>query len=187
MSKISLKERINEKINTNIIHESAPKYMMLELTNACNHKCLFCAHRKSDRPIVNMDKDFAIRMLEEGYDMGIKEVGLFLVGESFIYPYLVDIIEKAKRIGYTYVYCTTNGVLASPNMLKAIIRAGVDSIKFSINATDSSKYKVVHGKDDFDEVIPALDEIKITNEDSFTYKLFKIIDDLLCKSINSKK
>ena len=31
--------------------------------------------------------------------------------------------------------------------------------------------------DDFDDVIPELDEIKITNEDSFTYKLFKIIDD----------
>ena len=31
--------------------------------------------------------------------------------------------------------------------------------------------------DDFDDIIPELDEIKMTNEDSFTYKLFKIIDE----------
>lgn len=51
---------------------------------------------------------------------------------------------------------STNGSLAVPQRMPTVIDAGIDSIKFSINAGDRETYKQVHGRDDFDRVIEHL-------------------------------
>lgn len=78
----------NKKTLVSRIHEKAemvdrPFSMMLELTNACNHRCLFCSHRKMKRSIKMMELPFAKRMVDEAYDMGVRELALFMMGESF--------------------------------------------------------------------------------------------------------
>ena len=62
-----------------------------------------------------------------------------------------------KQKGYEYVYITSNGALAEPERMKKAIDAGVDSIKFSINAVEREAYKLIHGRDELEAVLKNLE------------------------------
>ena len=129
---------------------------LLELSNACNHKCLFCAHQKMRRKVGKMAPEMVESVLRQAYELGTREVGLYATGEPFIVPELPQYIKLAKDIGYTYVYLTSNGALATPERIRAVVDAGVDSVKFSINAPERELYQFIHGHDDFDKVFEHL-------------------------------
>lgn len=126
--------------------------LRLELSNICNHKCLFCPNSEMRRRRCHMDSGLVYRLLSEGSKLGIKKVGLFITGEPFVSPDLEKYISFAKENNYTYVFITTNGALATPDRLAGIMEAGVDSIKFSINAGTKESYKMIHGVDDYEKV-----------------------------------
>lgn len=50
------------------------------------------------------------------------------------------------------MYLTSNGSLATPERIRAVIDAGLDSLKFSVNAPQRKLYAFIHGHDDFDKV-----------------------------------
>jgi len=106
-----------------------------------------------------MSKEFLCKILNEAYGSGIREVGFYTTGEPLLAKNLVFAIKLAKEIGYEYVYITSNGALATMDRIVPVIEAGLDSLKFSINAGDRESYKFVHGVDDFDKVINNLKKI----------------------------
>lgn len=130
-----------------------PDSILIELTNACNHACLFCSHRKMTRKVTSLDFDFACRILKEAYDLGVRQVGLFMGGESLLYKQLENIVKFCKETGFNYVYITTNGALADTDRMKKLVEAGLDSVKFSFNAASKEGYQLIHGRDDFDSVL----------------------------------
>lgn len=103
-----------------------------------------------------MREDMVRRVLQEAYDCGVRDLGLYATGESFLVKNLAEYIREAKRIGYEYLFITTNGALAVPERAKAALDAGLDSIKFSISAGRRETYKRIQGKDDFDKVLENL-------------------------------
>ena len=146
---------------------------LMELSNACNHECIFCAHQKMQRKIGEMDQKFAFDILEQAYNLGTREVGFYATGEPFLVNELPEYIKKAKEIGYTYVYLTSNGALATPEKIRAVIDAGLDSIKFSINAPERKMYAFIHGKDDFDIVFEHLKYLnQYRKESGRSYKIY---------------
>jgi len=142
--------------------------MKVEISNNCNHNCIFCGRNKINKTGGFINDDFFLRIMKEAFDEGVREVGLFINGEPFTDPKLAKRIETSKKIGYEYVYITTNGSLAVPDRLQSVIDAGLDSIKFSINAANREDYLKIHGKDDFDRVI---DNLKDTRSYRDTKKL----------------
>lgn len=151
---MELKERINQtKVFKKEIYPPFPKKnMLIELTNYCNHKCIFCANQKMTRKKGHINEGFIDRLLEEAFNLGVREVGFYTTGEPFMSPNLERYIKIAKYIGMDYVYITTNGGVANPNRIKSAIDAGLDSIKFSINGYDRENYAFIHGRDDFNKV-----------------------------------
>ena len=133
---------------------------LIETSNACNHKCIFCAHTKMTRKIGRIKPEFVLDILRQAYDLGTREVGFYATGEPFLVPELPKFIKQAKEIGFEYTYLTSNGALATPDRIHEVIDAGLDSIKFSINAPDRKTYEFIHGKDDFDVV---MDNLKYLN------------------------
>jgi cytidyltransferase-like protein len=129
---------------------------LIETSNACNHKCIFCAHQKMRRKVGKINPELAFGILKQAYDLGTREVGFYSTGEPFLVPELPEYIKKAKEIGYEYVYLTTNGALATPERIRNVTDSGLDSIKFSINAPERKMYEFIHGKDDFDTVMEHL-------------------------------
>lgn len=132
--------------------------LRIELSNVCNHQCIFCANRKMTRKKGFINEDFLKRILQDAYQEGFRGVGYYSTGEPFMSSNLAEYIRWAKKIGYEYVYITTNGAVTEFERIKEVIDAGLDSIKFSINGTNRENYELVHGRDDFNWVIRNLKE-----------------------------
>lgn len=138
-----------------------PKQVLIEVSNVCNHNCSFCAYSLMTRPHSMMDKEFFKRIMQDAFDLGSREVGLHSGAEPFACKHLVEFISVCKVIGYEYIYITTNGSIPTEKKLKAAIDAGLDSIKFSVNAGDAETYEKIHGKPHFERV---LKNIKFVSE-----------------------
>ena len=163
---IDLMERVRlKKANREDLYSLEPPFpksnFLIEVSNACNHACIFCAHQKMKRKVGKINKDKAFDIMKQAYGLGTREVGFYATGEPFIVPEMPEYIAKAKEIGYTYVYLTSNGSLATPERIRAVVDAGLDSIKFSINAPQRKLYEFIHGRDDFDIV---MDHLKYLNK-----------------------
>ena len=127
-----------------------PKAVKIELTGRCNYRCGFCALRMRDcQPLPKDDMDLAFfkRITQQMYDAGVEEIGLFYLGESLMAPDLaVAACQWLKQeLGMPYVFLTTNGSLAGERVLHALFNAGLDSLKFSINAADFDQFEEVMG------------------------------------------
>lgn len=157
----NLRTRIDEKSKVEyVVDASIPKKnFLIEVTNACNSACIFCANRKMTRKKGQIDSGLLEKVLREAHELGVEEVGFYTTGEPLVCTSLEKYIELAKKIGFTYVYITTNGVLATEERVRNLIEHGLDSIKFSINATDREMYKLIHGKDDFNIVMNNLKNV----------------------------
>lgn len=125
-----------------------PRSVKIELTARCNYRCVYCAlaTRGATRP-PSMDWPFFQRLVQELREDGVEEVGVFLIGESFMAPallvkairYLVDVVEMP------YVFLTTNGSLASPAWVERVMAAGLHSLKWSINAGSPRQFAQLTG------------------------------------------
>lgn len=182
--RVDIEKRIEEKFNNSFTGEFPKKNLLLEVTNVCNNKCIFCANRRMTRPKGNIDFDLAIRVMKECFDLGSREVGFYATGEPLLYPRLVELIKKAKEIGFEYVYITTNGLLASEDRIKELLDAGLQSIKFSVNAINREDYIFIHGVDAFDVV---MENLKSCRKLQAKYKNKLFVSTILTKHTNYAK
>ena len=90
-----------------------------------------------------MDLDLFKRITREMRNAGVEEVGVFYLGESFMNPHLlVDCITYLKaEIGMPYVFLTSNASMAAPEAVDACMRAGLNSLKWSVNAADDAQFE----------------------------------------------
>ena len=137
-----------------------PHNMLMELANICNHKCAFCGYRDMKRKKRVCEKKLMFDVLAQAFKNGTREVGFYLIGEPFMCKDLVEYIICAKDLGYEYIYLTTNGVLAMVDRCVDLITAGLNSIKFSVNAATRETYLSVHGRDDFNTVVQNITALK---------------------------
>jgi hypothetical protein len=87
--------------------------------------------------------EHVMRMAREA---GVKEWGCFYLGEATMAPeLLVREIQHAKWLGFPYVFLTTNGSLLDEGLIYAMMEAGLDSLKFSINAKDDLQFEELMG------------------------------------------
>jgi pyruvate-formate lyase-activating enzyme len=129
-----------------------PREVFFDLNNTCNSRCFFCSNSKISEPAY-LDKAFGFKLLRDFFECGAREAAFFATGEPFLRTDLAEFIREAKSIGYEYVFLNSNGIAASPERARPVLEAGLDSIKFSINAGSRESYKKVHGVDRFDQVI----------------------------------
>jgi len=125
-----------------------PVSILLELTTRCNNACVFCKHKEMKSPIGDMSLDLGKKILQDAYNMGVRTVGMHTIGEIFLCKNFAKHIANAKQIGFDYIYATSNGILATRENLENAIKAGLDSIKFSIDAGTNKTHALIHyGKD----------------------------------------
>ena len=118
----------------------APRAVKIELTSQCNYRCGFCAHRLRMKDRGEMDRAFYERIVGEMAGAGVEELGVFYIGESFMCDWLPEAIGFAKQCGIRYVFLTTNGSLATRERVHACMKAGLDSLKFSMNNADEEQF-----------------------------------------------
>ena len=118
-----------------------PRSVKIELTGRCNFSCAFCARSAKLRDQQDMNKMLFQRLLKEMRSVGVEEIGLFYLGESFMTTWLEDAVRFAKQEAkFPYVFLTTNGSLAKPQRLRRCFINGLDSLKFSLNYADRDQF-----------------------------------------------
>jgi len=141
------------------LYPPPPQCLNVELNNTCNQRCVFCSFHspyvKNPAKPFHMSVDFAKKILDKAKEQGIgkKEIGLYSMGEALLHTGLEECVSYAKELGCPYVFLTSNGTLATPDRMRSLIDAGLDSIRFSINAADPDMYKKIHGTDHFNIVV----------------------------------
>ncbi|KPK08045.1 MAG: hypothetical protein AMJ64_04710 [Betaproteobacteria bacterium SG8_39] len=126
----------------------APKSVKIEISPRCNYRCGFCALRSREvQPKWDMDFGLFKRVTREMREAGVEEIGVFYLGESFMNPrLLVDCIAYLKReLSMPYVFLTSNASMAFPEAVDACMQAGLDSLKWSVNACDEAQFENVMG------------------------------------------
>jgi MoaA/NifB/PqqE/SkfB family radical SAM enzyme len=146
----------------------APKSVKIELTPRCQYRCVFCALRtREDQPTreSDMDIEFFKRITKEMREAGVEEIGCFYLGEPFMAPnVLFQAIAWCKQVlKFPYVFVTTNGALATPRWVEACMRAGLDSLKFSINAADFEQFEKIMGVKSHN-YMKALENLRLARE-----------------------
>lgn len=121
-----------------------PKSVKLELTSQCNFQCGFCSNVNAENKCA-MDKEQYQRIVDDLAASGVEELGLFYIGESFMVQWLPEAVAYAKQAGIPYVFLTTNGSLATPDRVKAVMESGLDSLKFSFNNADAQQFRKITG------------------------------------------
>ena len=131
------------------------KKINFDVCTFCNHKCTFCSN-SDERTIKYQTSAGEFRKVMRNVLKYVEcdELGLSAKGEVLVNNDFVEIVKIAKEeLHIPYIYISSNGALMDEKKARAIIEAGMDSIKFSINATNRQDYAQVHQVDDFDKVI----------------------------------
>ncbi|MFT7860917.1 MAG: radical SAM protein [Sulfurimonas sp.] len=131
------------------------KKVNFDICTFCNHRCTFCSN--SDPRTIKAQTSLAeFRKVMQNVSRYVEmdELGLSAKGEVLVNKEFTEIVRSAKEeFHIPYIYISSNGALMDEVKAVELIEAGLDSIKFSINALERDSYKSVHLVDDFDEVI----------------------------------
>ena len=116
-----------------------PTSVKLETTTLCNHDCSYCSRQYRDRKHGIMSWSFYTRILDEMKEAGVKQVGLFFLGEPFLIKNLDAWVAIAKQKGF-FTFITTNGTALNAGRIRSVMAAGLDSLKFSCNYYDEHQF-----------------------------------------------
>jgi len=140
-----------------------PQSVKLGITGVCNFECTFCYTRdvfgKKGYVMSMDDRETILRKLR---NVGVEEVGMFLWGESTSDKMLPDTIALAHELGFSNIFLTCNGSLATPERVKAYIENGLTSLKFSIFAKDADEFSLLTGMNAgfFEKVLGNIDKAR---------------------------
>ncbi len=83
---------------------------------------------------------------------GIERAVLHGVGEPMLVKHLPRMVRYLKDRG-TYVLFNTNGTVLNEKNGRALIEAGLDELRVSLDAANADSYKAVRGKDYFGRIL----------------------------------
>jgi len=123
-----------------------PKSVKIELTGKCNYRCGFCPLMTREKPGRDMDWELFKRITVEMKSIGVEEIGIFFMGESFTSPeLLIKAIKHLKEINISYIFLTSNGAAANPLTVAHCMEYGLNSLKWSVNFADKEQFSKMCG------------------------------------------
>ncbi len=112
--------------------EAPQKRHWVRLTRVCNDHCSFCLDSPAQNGTV-LPKAAIWADFEKGRHAGLTRVVLS-GGEPTIHPDFIEIVAKAKAMGYTHIQTVTNGRrMCYPDFLKGVVDAGLAEVTFSLH------------------------------------------------------
>jgi sulfatase maturation enzyme AslB (radical SAM superfamily) len=110
-----------------------PRYIQLETIIGCDADCPFCPQKKIERKPVIMPKSIWKKVVDETRGLGIT-YRPFLQNEALIDKRLPEIIAYIKEDPTARVEINTNAGLLDEKRGDRIIEAGIDLVRFSVDA-----------------------------------------------------
>ncbi|TAM37179.1 radical SAM protein [bacterium] len=132
-----------------------PLFIDIEVTNACNLRCSFCAttYLDASKRKQFIPAKFVRKILDEGKHNGLYGVKFNDRGEPLLHPELTQFVRYAKKCGLIDVYFNTNGMLLSEAKAKGLINSGLDRISISIEGFRKDFYERYRIKAKFETLL----------------------------------
>src|SRR5712672_342217 len=128
-----------------------PVCLYLETTNRCNLLCTTCPRTYEElEPPADMSWELFTRIVDQLPD--IQRAVLHGVGEPMLVKNLPRMVRYLKDRG-TYVLFNTNGTLLNDKNGRALIAAGLDELRVSLDAANAKSYRAIRGKDFFARIL----------------------------------
>lgn len=122
-----------------------PPALDVELTNACNAKCIFCPREKT--PLQGfMDPATFTRIIARAQELSTRpRLDLCGLGEPLLHPQVVDFARQSAAAGIN-TGLTTNGSKLTRELSQALLDAGLARMHFSASGIHA-QYAQIHGLD----------------------------------------
>ena len=131
--------------------EQEPVCLYLETTNRCNLLCTTCPRTYVElEPPADMSWPLFTSIVDQ--IPKLQRAVLHGVGEPMLVKNLPQMVRYLKDRG-VYVLFNTNGTLLTERNGRALIDAGLDELRVSLDASNPSSYLAVRGKDYFDRIL----------------------------------
>jgi MoaA/NifB/PqqE/SkfB family radical SAM enzyme len=128
-----------------------PVCLYLEVTNRCNLLCTTCPRTYVElEPPADMSWDLFTRIVDQTEDL--TRAVLHGVGEPMLVKDLPKMVRYLKDRG-VYVLFNTNGTVLNQKNGRALIDAGLDELRVSLDASNAKSYLKVRGKDYFGRIL----------------------------------
>jgi MoaA/NifB/PqqE/SkfB family radical SAM enzyme len=137
-----------KKIREYLEGTKIPPMVVLDMTNACNLRCIHCPLtemiEKPGYQAAHLSWEYFSKIVDELTEIG-EPVLLRMVGngEPMIHPEFMKMAEYACQSENITVNLTTNGLMMTDKKIKAILEMGMDLIDVSIDAMTKPVYEEV--------------------------------------------
>ncbi len=130
-----------------------PKLISLELTNACNARCIMCPRDQLSRKIGNIGMDVVEKLCADAVGRPLDKINLFGFGESLLHPRIIDIIGRIKTsLPAVKLNLSTNAQLLDDKLSVGLLGSGIDRINIDIDGVTRQTYEGIRKQLDFDRV-----------------------------------
>ena len=128
-----------------------PVCVYLETTNRCNLLCTTCPRTYEElEPPADMSWDLFTTIVDQIPDL--QRAVLHGVGEPMLVKNLPKMVRYLKDRG-SYVLFNTNGTVLNEKNGRALIDAGLDELRVSLDAANAKSYRAIRGKDYFGRIL----------------------------------
>lgn len=167
--------------------DNLPMRLWIEPTNSCNLKCVMCPQRLNKSKKGFMDFELYKKIIDEAKDF-ITDINLFLGGESFLHPRIIEMIKYAKENGLR-VRFESNATLLTKKLSEEIIKNKVDFISFSFDGYTKEEYERIRVNANYDKTLDNILnflKIKKAMKSKYPYTLIQIIEIKALNKIDEK-
>ena len=129
----------------------------LELTRACNLKCIHCLNNSGIKQKDELTKEDLLNLIKKFSSLGVQEIR-FTGGEPLLFNGIYDLIKFATEEGI----CTslgTNGTLVTKEVAKKLKESGLKKVVVSIDGNKKTHDKI-RGKKNYQKAMHGLKYLK---------------------------
>jgi MoaA/NifB/PqqE/SkfB family radical SAM enzyme len=128
-----------------------PVCVYLETTNRCNLLCTTCPRTYEElEPPADMSWELFTSIVDQVPNL--QRAVLHGVGEPMLVKNLPKMVRYLKDRG-TYVLFNTNGTVLNERNGRALIEAGLDELRVSLDASNAKSFRAIRGKDYFGRIL----------------------------------
>jgi len=168
-----IKESLITKAKT-VLHApktylSPPNFVQIESTTKCNMKCKQCIRGLGD----NYDMSFELyKSIVDQLNctrFGTQHVDLTGVGEPLLNPYLISMVEYAKKKSFRVSF-TSNFMLMNQSKAIDVINSGVDYLYISVDGANKDTYEKIRVGANYEELISNIEHFMEVKRELNTIK-----------------
>jgi sulfatase maturation enzyme AslB (radical SAM superfamily) len=139
-------------VETRVKLPNQPRYIQLETILGCDADCPFCPQKKIDRKPVIMPDSIWKKIVEDTRGLGIT-YRPFLQNEALLDKRLPQIVAYIKEDQTARAEINTNGSLLDERRSTRLIEAGIDLVRFSIDAFSPETFAMCRVGLDYQTVV----------------------------------